>query len=99
MYGGAGDDSFIYEAGDGSDSVTGGSGGGWTDAIDLQGMDGAVSVDGAEVTGNGWTLQLDSDSITGQTGESLSLENDSSGTITFDDGAVMTFSEIEQINW
>ena len=99
LIGAAEDNTFIYEAGDGSDTISGGSGGGWTDAIDLQGMDGSVSISGADVTGQGWTMHLDSGSVVSQTGESLDLGNDSSGTITFDDGAVMSFAEIEQINW
>ncbi|CAN0567952.1 unnamed protein product, partial [Ectocarpus sp. 12 AP-2014] len=59
LNGGAGDDVFLYAAGDGSDAVDGGAGGGWTDAIELQGMDGPVNVSGNTVTGQGWTMEVD----------------------------------------
>ena len=95
-----GNDLFMYAAGDGSDTINGGAGIGWTDAIELQGMDGAVSIAGNTVTGQGWTMELDAgSSIDGQNGESLDLSDDASGTITFDDGSTMDFSNIEQINW
>lgn len=100
LYGEAGNDLFLYAVGDGSDFVGGGAAGGWTDAIELQGMDGAVSISGNTVTGQGWTMEVDGDhSIDGQNGESLDLSADASGTITFDDGATMTFDNIEQVSW
>ena len=100
LIGGDGDDLFIYELGDGNDIVTGGAAGGWTDTIELVDMDGSVTIDGQSVTGQGWTMQLDAGSSIGsQNGESLSLSGDASGTITFSDGATITFTEIETVNW
>ncbi len=100
MTGDAGDDTFIYASGDGSDTISGGAGGGWTDVVELQGMDGAVTIDGQTVTGQGWTMELDEGaSVVSQSGESLTLSDDASGTITFEDGAVMAFDEIEKVNW
>ncbi|MCB9994640.1 MAG: cadherin domain-containing protein, partial [Hyphomicrobiaceae bacterium] len=100
MYGDAGNDTFVIQAGDGNDTIYGGAGGGWTDQITLTGMDGAVTINGNVVDGNGWTMTLDSgSSIVSQSGESLTLSNDASGTIVFDDGAIATFHEIERINW
>ncbi|MEO1200422.1 MAG: FG-GAP-like repeat-containing protein [Pseudomonadota bacterium] len=100
LHGEGGNDVFVYAAGDGSDWVDGGAAGGWLDTIELQGMDGSVSVSGDTVTGQGWTMVLDTgSSIDGQSGESLDLSDDASGTISFDDGATMTFDNIEQVNW
>ncbi|MCB1517646.1 MAG: hypothetical protein KDJ19_08555, partial [Hyphomicrobiaceae bacterium] len=100
LYGEAGNDEFVIGIGDGDDNIYGGSAGGWTDQITLTGMDGAVTINGSVVEGNGWTMTLDSgSSIVSQNGESLTLSDDSSGTIVFDDGAVATFHQIEQINW
>ena len=63
-------------------------------------MDGSVNISGNTVTGQGWTLEVDGDhTIDGQNGESLDLSDDASGTITFDDGATMTFDGIEQVSW
>ncbi len=98
--GGEGSDVFVYAAGDGSDTVAGGSAGGWIDEIELQGMDGSVGVSGNTVTGQGWTMVVDGGhTIDGQNGESLTLSDDASGTITFDDGSTMTFDQIEQVSW
>ncbi|WP_040449093.1 cadherin domain-containing protein [Hoeflea phototrophica] len=100
MFGEDGNDIFIYAAGDGRDDVSGGSGGGWTDAITLQGMDGAISIDGREVTGQGWEMDLDSgSSVVSQNGESLTLSNDASGRIEFADGDRIDFAGIERITW
>ncbi len=93
MFGEDGNDIFIYAAGDGRDDVSGGSGGGWTDAISLQGMDGAISIDGRTVTGQGWEMDLDSgSSVVSQNGESLTLSNDASGRIEFADGDRIDFA-------
>ena len=100
LYGEDGNDIFTYAAGDGSDTFAGGAGASWTDAIELQGMDGSVSIFGNTVTGQGWTMVVDGgSSIDGQNGESLDLSDDASGTISFDDGAMIDFTEIEQVNW
>ncbi|PWW00622.1 Ca2+-binding RTX toxin-like protein, partial [Hoeflea marina] len=98
LEGEAGNDTFLYNAGDGSDTVHGGLG--WTDTIELQGMNGAIAINGQTVTGQGWTLELDSAStIDSQAGESLHFSADAHGTITFTDGAVMTFTGIEKLDW
>ncbi len=94
-----GDDRFLYAAGDGSDDVFGGAAGGWTDLIELQGKDGAVNISGNTVTGQGWTLVVETGTIDGQSGETLDLSDDAAGTITFDDAATISFTEIEQIVW
>lgn len=94
--GDGGDDIFILSEGDGTgNSFAGGSGGGWTDAIEVTGTDGSGAPDGA------WTIVLDD----GQTWEidsdagSLDLGDDMSGTITLGDGTSIDFSELERIEW
>ncbi|MGV8855165.1 MAG: cadherin domain-containing protein [Devosia sp.] len=98
LEGEAGNDTFIYAAGDGSDTVHGGAG--WTDTIQLQGMDGGITINDHTITGHGWTMQLDAgSSIVAQNGEELTLSTDAHGTITFTDGAVMTFADVEKVAW
>ena len=93
MDGGAGDDTFLVGGDEGHDRIVGGTGGGWTDTIDLQGF----TAQGREV---GWTLQLDAaSSVTSQGADYLEMTNDSSGTITFDDGGQIDFEGIERIAW
>ncbi len=99
LQGNAGSDTFLYTAGDGSDTVNGGAAGGWTDIISLQGMDGSIAINGATVTGQGWTMQLTSGTVGAQSGESLTLSTDADGTITFTDGSVMTFTDVERVTW
>ncbi|MCR9237715.1 MAG: cadherin-like domain-containing protein, partial [Alphaproteobacteria bacterium] len=90
LAGGDGDDIFIYESGDGSDTVSGGAG--WTDAIELSGFD-------SDSYGTDWTVTITSGEIEGQNGDSLDLSDDAAGTINFDDGSQIDFDQLEQINW
>ncbi|MFK8033463.1 MAG: calcium-binding protein, partial [Hyphomicrobiales bacterium] len=92
LRGNVGDDIFIYEVGDGSDTVVGGSDGGWTDAVELQGFS-------ANSYGADWTLELTSGSVVGESETTLDLSDDASGTITMDDGSTIDFQQLEQINW
>ena len=93
MDGGAGDDTFLVGGNEGHDQIVGGTGGGWTDTIDLQGFTG-------EAREVGWTLQLDpASSVTSQGADYLEMTNDSSGSITFDDGGQIDFEGIERIAW
>ncbi|MEQ9518387.1 MAG: cadherin-like domain-containing protein, partial [Parvibaculum sp.] len=91
--GGAGSDLFIFQTGNGdSDYIDGGSGGGWTDTIQLQANGGGhLDMD--------WTLSLDSGSIDTSGLGSYDLSDDASGTITFADGSEITFDGIERIEW
>ncbi|MGJ8534856.1 MAG: cadherin-like domain-containing protein, partial [Alphaproteobacteria bacterium] len=90
LAGGDGDDIFIYESGDGSDTVSGGTG--WTDAIELSGFDSGSY-------GTDWTVTITSGEIEGQNGDSLDLSDDAAGTINFDDGSQIDFEQLEQIYW
>lgn len=91
LYGNAGDDLFVLEAG-GNTSVHGGHG--WTDTMDLSNV-----VDGGP-DGGDWTISLDSGSSIEATGSDyLELSNDASGSITLDDGSVISFDGLERIEW
>jgi hypothetical protein len=90
--GGTGSDTFIFGQGDGADIAHGGSGGGWTDAILLQNADG-TPVDG------GWTINLTQGEIQANDGNSLTLSDDSAGTITLTDGSQITFDGMERVDF
>ncbi len=90
--GGDGSDTFVFGAGGGSDTVYGGAGGGWTDMIQLQDTDGS-SVDG------GWTVTLTSGVQISDDGSSITLSDDSAGTITLEDGSEIAFEGIENITY
>jgi len=95
IYGGDGDDTLTFLAHQGSDVVDGGSGGSWTDTLQLDGFDGQTSQDG-------WTLNLDNGSTVASTDEEIGeiiLSGDAGGTITFDDGGAIDFENIEKIVW
>jgi len=95
MYGGAGSDIFVFGANEGNDTVDGGTGGGWTDVIQLSGFSDSDSQ-------QGWTLTLDDGSTISSTDEDANeilLSDDASGTITFDDGSTIEFDGIEKIVW
>jgi len=90
--GGDGSDTFVFGAGGGNDTVYGGTGGGWTDTIQLQDTDGSA-VDG------GWTVTLTSGTQISDDGSSITLSDDSAGTITLSDGSEIAFEGIENINY
>ncbi|MGB0682094.1 MAG: beta strand repeat-containing protein [Magnetovibrionaceae bacterium] len=92
-WGDAGDDMFIFGSGQGSNTFHGGDGGGWLDSVKLQNGDGS----GADP--ESWTMELNSGSIEEQADGYLALSQDSSGTITFDDGSTLNFDGVERIEW
>jgi hypothetical protein len=91
--GGAGHDLFIYLRGQGSDTITGGSGGGWSDTISL-----GEAAD-ALVSGTDWTVSFSSGGIASQGDHDLALVADTSGTLIFVDGSTVQFSGIEHLKW
>jgi Ca2+-binding RTX toxin-like protein len=90
LVGGAGSDWFMVAVGEGTDSISGGTAGGWTDVIDLGGVTGAEG---------DWTLMLTSGSVTATSSNAYVLSADAAGTITFDNGGSVSFLGIERIEW
>ncbi|MBF0154307.1 MAG: hypothetical protein HQL64_11255, partial [Magnetococcales bacterium] len=95
MKGGAGNDLFVFgPTSSGHDSVDGGHGGGWTDAI---------NVDQAVHAGPGvgdWTLVVDGHAVTDVHDHGVVTLNDASGTITLSDHSeAIAFHNIERIEW
>ena len=81
----------MFSEGDGNDTAYGGNGGGWTDVVDLEGVDvGSLAV--------GW-LTLTSGTVEETGADYNALSEDAAGTITLNDGSVMTFEGIERIEW
>ena len=100
LFGGDGSDSFQVGAFEGNDIVSGGTGGGWTDSIQLEGMGSNISITGDTVDGDGWTMVLDSGStIDSQDGNQLFFSDDAAGVITFDAGGEVDFAGIESVSW
>ena len=92
MTGGDGSDVFMFGSGGGNDSVHGGTGNGWVDTINLQDSDGSSVPDG-------WTVTLTNGTVESNDGSSLTLSEDSAGTITLDDGSEIAFEGIENITY
>ena len=100
MLGEDGADLFVLLQGQGNDTVTGGTGGGWTDVIELQDANGGSRIG---TYGSDWTLSLDSGSVessdTTSTDGWLDLTDDAKGTIVMQDGTEIDFSGVEYIQW
>ena len=92
MTGGDGSDTFVVGGGTGDDTIHGGAAGGWTDTIQLQDTDGSA-VDA------GWTVTLTSGIQIGDDGSTITLSDDSAGTITLNDGSEIAFDGIENITY
>ena len=89
MFGGDGEDLFTFQVNQGNDVVFGG-GGGWTDAIQLDGLSTAD-------LGQDWTITLDSGSIDSVDGNNVFFSGNASGFIDFQDGGRIDFHDIAQI--
>ncbi|MEM7621321.1 MAG: FG-GAP-like repeat-containing protein, partial [Pseudomonadota bacterium] len=94
LVGGTGDDTFIFWEGHGTDSIDGGSGG--TDLIQLFDSSGGISLG---TYGVNWTVSLSSGSITNTGSDKLTLSADADGAITLQDGSVINFTDIEEIQF
>ncbi|MEP1142258.1 MAG: LamG-like jellyroll fold domain-containing protein [Henriciella sp.] len=92
LIGGEGDDLFIYEMDGGSDTIDGGAS--WTDTIDISDALGQDAVFGQD-----WTLTVTEGEIVSETADSITLSDDASGFIEFDNGESIDFSNIEQIGF
>jgi Ca2+-binding RTX toxin-like protein len=97
LFGDAGSDTFIALQTNGTDTVIGGLGGGYTDEIVLR------NASNASYTGTfastGWTVNFSTGGISTTVGESYTLTADSAGYLLHSDGTRIDFSEIEQISW
>ena len=90
LHGESGNDLFLWQRGEGNDTVSGGAG--WTDTITIQ-ANGLGS-------GNGdWTLNLTSGSVTSSGAGVHDLSADAAGTINFNDGSQIAFDGLEKIQW
>ncbi len=95
LAGGDGNDIFIFDQGDGNDSINGGAGDGWVDSIDLSGY-----VKDAADPSNPWQIEVDDNVVDYDINAGLlELGDDVSGVIKFDDGSQLTFENIENIEW
>ena len=94
LYGENGSDvfNFVYLSDSGSDTLVGGTGGGWIDVIDIDGVSTAAG-------GGEWSYTLTSGSVTGTSSGEVSLSADAAGQVTFGDGTTLTFSGMERISY
>ncbi|MEP4767056.1 MAG: cadherin domain-containing protein [Roseibium sp.] len=98
LHGNDGSDLFMYGLGDGSDNLDGGSGGGWTDVIDLGGGPGVTA---AGDYGTDWTVTVYSGNVENVDTDSkkIELSDDADGYIDFADGEKVDFTNVEEIRW
>jgi len=90
-YGGQGDDLFIFGAGDGADHFDGGNG--WSDTIQLDGVDGGPGGEG------GWTLELDDGRSFTAGEDGIDFGGEVAGKIELADGSELTFEGVEKLEW
>ena len=88
--GDAGNDLFIFGFESGSDTVSGGSG--WSDTIQLEGID--VGPDEGV-----WTLEVDNGVDWDYTETGIEFDGDASGRIELADGSELIFEDINRIDY
>jgi VCBS repeat-containing protein len=94
-FGGDGNDTYVFDPFDGSDSFSGGNGGGWTDVIQLD-----ANADPGADPDNPWTITVGNQQVDYDlAAEALEFDGDTSGVITLDDGSQLTFDGVEKIEW
>ncbi|MGE5518197.1 MAG: tandem-95 repeat protein [Bacteroidota bacterium] len=101
MNGGNGSDTFLFDFGDGHDTVYGGTGTGgtenWTDTLDLTNLGNGVTFTVTMDNGTSWTATTDSTEQLAQLGEDASgkvvIQHSDNTTDTID------FHSLEQIKW
>ena len=92
-WGGDGSDLYIFHEGDGNDAFHGGVGGDWTDALEIHGSAGGGA------PGEGWVVDLTSGEQVSSGIDHIDLSQDAAGTITMEDGSVLTFDGVEKLTW
>src|SRR5450631_2041240 len=82
--------------GDGNNTVAGGAGASWTDAINLHDGTSALGTYGVD-----WTLSITSGSIisTDSAHHMITLSQDTTGQIELHNGATINFTAIERVTW
>lgn len=86
----------MFQMGGGTDTINGGTGGGWTDTIQLFDASGSNNLG---TYGVDWTVSLTEGTIDGQDANGLDLSNDADGTITLSDGLIVNFTDVERIDF
>ncbi len=94
--GGDGNDLFLFYEGSGSDQIFGGAGRSWVDTVELRDAEGG---DDIGAYGADWTVTVTSGGIVDEEADSITLEQDTSGYVTFSDGSEFTFQDLERIEW
>ena len=95
IYGGVGDDTYVYHAFDGNDSFHGGAD--WTDVIELD-TDAYNGTD--QDIDNPWTITINGSEVEYDlASHALELNPDTSGLVTLADGSELTIDGIERIEW
>ncbi len=90
--GGDGSDMLTFAEGEGTNNTFHGGGGAWTDTIQLQDAEGGAP-------GEGWVLDLTQGEQVSSGNGFLELSQDSAGTVTMEDGSVLTFDGVEKLTW
>ena len=93
-YGLEGHDTYVYTSGDGNDYFHGGSGGSWTDTIELSNIHtGPAEGNWSLVVTNSAEYTIDSQN------QEITFDSAASGTITLSSGEELSFDEVEKIIW
>ena len=86
---------FILNSLDGNDVVHGGTGGGWTDVLQID----VAPSDTGDVD-NPWSIEVNGENVEFSMEDGgLDLGTDVSGVISFADGTEVQFDGMEQIQW
>ena len=93
VWGGNGSDTFVFTEGDGTDVFHGGTGGGWTDVLELR------DPAGGGAPSESWFLEITRGEQVSSSTDHIDLSQDAAGTITMEDGSVPTFDGVEKLTW
>ena len=93
--GGDGSDTYVFNPFEGNDAFHGGTGGGWTDVIQLN-----ASAEPESGEDSPWTISVDGNDLEYDlAAQALDLNPDTAGMITLSDGSELTFDGVERIEW
>ena len=95
VYGDDGNDLFILDSLGGNDTIYGGSGGGWSDIIDIN-----VSPQDTGDSENPWSIEVNGEQVDFDLADGIiDVGSDAAGVISFADGTEVAFEGVEQIQW